>query len=104
MAKKHGLRLIVDLYDNFESFFATRLPGVTPLFRKALQSAHAVTCVGHPLKQYVREHMGYHGPVEIIENAVPENQFFPMDQAVCRRNLGLPESGTVYRCCCGRLC
>jgi glycosyltransferase involved in cell wall biosynthesis len=93
VAKKHGIRLVVDLYDNFESFYATRLPGVTPLFRKALQRAHAVTCVSLPLKRYVQENMGYRGPVKVIENAVPEGQFFPMDQAACRRELGFPESG-----------
>jgi teichuronic acid biosynthesis glycosyltransferase TuaC len=93
VAKKYGLRLVVDLYDNFESFYATRLPGVTPLFRKALQRAHAVTCVSLPLKQYVQENMAYRGPVKVIENAVPEGQFFPMDQATCRREMGLPESG-----------
>jgi glycosyltransferase involved in cell wall biosynthesis len=93
LAKKYSIPLIVDLYDNFESFYATRLPWVTPLFRKALQSAHAVTCVSLPLKRYVQENMEYRGPVQVIENAVPEDLFFPMDQAACRRAFGLPESG-----------
>lgn len=93
LAKKYGLRMIVDLYDNFESFHVTRIPGITPLFRKAIQNAHAVTCVSFPLKRYVQENMGYRGPVEVIENAVPDNRFFPMDQAACRSAFGLPESG-----------
>jgi glycosyltransferase involved in cell wall biosynthesis len=93
LAKKYSIKLIVDLYDNFESFFATRLPGITPLFRKAVQSAQAVTCVSFPLKKYVQETMGYRGPVKVIENAIPDNLFFPMEQVACRRTLGLPESG-----------
>jgi teichuronic acid biosynthesis glycosyltransferase TuaC len=93
LAKKYGVKLVVDLYDNFESFSMTYVPGVTSVFRKALRSAIGVTCVSKPLKQYIRQIMQYKGPVEVIQNAVPEGRFYPINQSLCRKKLGLPKEG-----------
>lgn len=93
IAKRLGASLVIDLYDNFESFSATRLPGMTSAFRHALQCADGITCVSHPLKKYVRETSSCKCPVEVIENAVPEDIFYPMDRASCRREMGFPQDG-----------
>jgi len=90
-AKRLNAHLVIDLKDNFESFPATRLPGVTAMFRRALRRADGITCVSKPLSHYVRETMSYKGPIEVIENAVPKGLFRPMDQAACRKELKLPE-------------
>lgn len=93
VAKRLGASLVIDLYDNFESFSATRIPGMTSAFRHALRRADGITCVSHPLKQYVRETSSCKCPVEVIGNAVPEGIFYPMDRSSCRRELGLPQDG-----------
>jgi glycosyltransferase involved in cell wall biosynthesis len=93
IAKKIGAPLVIDLYDNFESFSITRLPGVTSMFRRALRSADGITCVSHPLARYVKQTSACKCPVEVIENAVPEGIFSPMDRASARRELGLPQDG-----------
>jgi len=93
IAKRLGAILIIDLYDNFESFPLTRIPGVTSLFRQSLQNANGITCVSHPLAQYIRETSGSICPIEVIENAVPEGLFKPMDKVNARRELGLPRDG-----------
>jgi teichuronic acid biosynthesis glycosyltransferase TuaC len=93
VAKSVGASLIIDLYDNFESFTATRLLGVKFMFRKALRSARGITCVSKPLARYVFETSSFQGPVAIIENAVPEGRFYPMNQVACRREFGLPKDG-----------
>ncbi len=93
IAKRLGASLVIDLYDNFESFSATRIPGMTSAFRRALRCADGITCVSHPLAQYVRETSFCKCPVEVIENAVPEGIFYPMDRASCRRELRLPQDG-----------
>ncbi len=93
IAKRLGAYLVIDLYDNFESFGATRIPGMTSAFRRALRRADGITCVSHSLAQYVHETSSCKCPVEVIENAVPEGIFYPMDRSNCRRELGLPQNG-----------
>jgi len=93
IAKRLGASLVIDLYDNFESFPATRIPGITSAFRRALCCADGITCVSRPLARYVRETSGCQRPIEVIENAVPKGLFYPMDKVNCRRELGLPVNG-----------
>lgn len=93
IGKTIGVPVIIDLYDNFESYSLTRLPFVTMAFRNTLRKADGITCVSHPLAQYVRETSSCICPIEVIENAVPEGIFYPMDRAQCRRELGLPANG-----------
>lgn len=93
VARRLGTSLVIDLYDNFESFSATRIPGMTSAFRRALRCADGITCVSPPLAQYVRETSSCKCPVEVIENAVPEGIFYPLDRSSCRRELGLPQNG-----------
>ena len=95
IAKRLGASLVIDLYDNFESFPVTKLPGMTQVFRHALRCADGITCVSHPLARYVRETSNCTCPIEVIENAVPKGQFHPMDQESCRSDLGLPRDGIL---------
>ena len=95
VASRLGAPLVIDLYDNFESYWMTRLPGVTSMFRRALRRADGITCVSKPLSHYVRETMSYKGPIEVIENAVPKGLFQHMDKAVCRNQLGLPVDALI---------
>ena len=93
VSKRLGASLVIDLYDNFESFAATRIPGMTSAFRHALRCADGITCVSYPLARYVRETSSTKAPIKVIENAVPEGIFYPMDRTSCRRELALPQDG-----------
>lgn len=95
VARKLNVPLIVDLYDNFESFPLTRIPGITRLFRRALGRADGVTCVSQPLAGYLRDSSACSCPVNVIENAVPEGLFYQRDQLSCRRELNLPQNGIL---------
>jgi teichuronic acid biosynthesis glycosyltransferase TuaC len=95
IAKRFGTSLVIDLYDNFESYPATRIPGISSAFRRALRCADGITCISRPLAQYVREISSCTCPIEVIENAVPRGLFHPMDQLNCRRELGLPVDGLL---------
>lgn len=92
-AKRLKAHLVIDLYDNFESYPLIRIPGIKKLFDSALQNADGITCVSHPLARYVKQTISCKCPVEVIENAVPEGFFSPMDRATARRELGLPQDG-----------
>lgn len=93
VAKRIGAALVIDSYDNFESFPATRIPGMTSAFRRALRHADGITCVSHPLARYIRETSLCKVPIKVIENAVPKGIFYPMDLLFSRRELGLPQDG-----------
>lgn len=95
LAQKVGARCVFDLYDNFESFAATRIPGVLPLYRRAVRRADGVTCVSSPLHRLVTNKYGRGKPTRVLTNAVQLNIFQPRDQKECRRQLGLPEHAII---------
>ncbi len=90
IAEYAGIPLVVDLYDNFEAFGATRIPGVFPLFRQAIGAAAGVACVSEPLAAKVRGEYGYCGPLRVIGNAVETALFHKLDKGESRKRLGLP--------------
>jgi len=91
LAKKHGLRHLADLYDNYESFSAARIPGSVSLFRRALRRADGIVCVSQPLATYVRNKCRLGTTPQIINNAVDDKLFLPRSRIACRRKLNLPE-------------
>jgi len=91
LAKKIGLLHVVDLYDNYESFTAARVPGVVQLFRRALARADGIVCVSHPLKRLVIDTCRPVAKPLVVINAVDTAIFFPRDRAECRRHFSLPE-------------
>ena len=46
-----GAKCVIDLYDNFESYPATRVPGVLSLFKRALKAANGITCVSSQISR-----------------------------------------------------
>jgi len=95
LARNSSVKLVVDLYDNFESYPATRIPGVQPLFKRAVKAADGVTCVSNLLASYVRDHYGGRRPPFVLENAIRSDLFHPMERKACRRQLGLPEKAKI---------
>ena len=95
LANRLGISCIVDLYDNFESFKATRLPGVLSLFKQAIRSVHGVTCVSHSLANYISQNYGRERPSLVLENSVRTDFFLPRERAACRKQLGLPEEAII---------
>lgn len=84
---------VIDLYDNFESFPATRLPGVLSLFRRACRNASGLTLVGMALQAYVQREYGSGSPMLVLQNGTNPTLFQPHDRAASRRALGLQEHG-----------
>jgi teichuronic acid biosynthesis glycosyltransferase TuaC len=60
-----------------------------------VRAARAVSCVSRPISELVVQGYGYHGPIEVIENAVPAGIFYPRDRKASRRMLGLPEDAKL---------
>lgn len=95
LSRRLGVPYAVDLYDNFESFGMTRIPGLRPLYRRALESAHGVSCVSQPLTDYVAKRYRPNGPVITLESTIDTEQFHPLNRIKCRQNLDLPLSGKL---------
>lgn len=95
LAKKFGLVHVVDLYDNYESFAAARVPGVVQFFRRALARADGIICVSRPLKRLVLDVCRPAAEPLVVINAVDTANFSPRDRAECRRHFGLPERGKL---------
>ncbi|MEJ2760300.1 MAG: glycosyltransferase family 4 protein [Gammaproteobacteria bacterium] len=95
LADRFDLPWCADLYDNFESYGQMRMPGLKRAYRSAVGAADAVTVVSGPLRRYVAGTCNPSGRLEILENAVPEGMFLPMDKHLARRELGLPETGRL---------
>jgi teichuronic acid biosynthesis glycosyltransferase TuaC len=95
LAKRMRTRCVVDLYDNFEAFRASQLPGVLPLFRRAVKEADGVTCFSRRLADHIVTTYPREKPTKVIENGVRTAIFRPLDRQDCRRRLRLPEHATI---------
>lgn len=91
---RHGVPCVVDLYDNFESYVGTAIPGVRPWFRASVRRAAGVTCVSRPLERYVHAAYGVQRPTMVLENGV-SGDFRPLDRLACRARFGLPEAAKI---------
>ncbi|NJM13195.1 MAG: glycosyltransferase family 4 protein [Synechococcaceae cyanobacterium SM1_2_3] len=90
LAQRLGLPFAADIYDHFESFGLARLPGVIPLYRRALRNAAVVSCVSQPLANLVCAEYGARGEVLALPSTIDRSIFFPRHQRQCRQRLGLP--------------
>ena len=85
-----GCKVVIDFYDNFESFGASQIPGVTRALRHASRHADALTVVSAPLQGLIRDDYQSAVPVLVLENATTKNGFYPKDKHQCRTTFSLP--------------
>jgi teichuronic acid biosynthesis glycosyltransferase TuaC len=99
MAARLGAKLsipyAVDLYDNFEAYRATQIPGLRYWYRSAVSKAAAVSVISDTLLAKVEAEYRPAGIVQTVTNAVAPEFFHPGDKSTARRNLGLPGSGIL---------
>lgn len=95
LARRLDLPLAVDLYDHFESFGLSRLPGLIPLYRRVLRRTAVVTCVSEPLADLVRTRYGARGQVLALPSTIDRTIFHPRDRAACRERFGLPRNAKL---------
>ena len=95
LARRAGVKYVADLYDNFEAFTASRVPGILPLFRRAVFKADGVTAFSDRLANYVAKNYARTKPTIVVQNGVREDLFRPRDKKACRRSFGLPEDTKI---------
>lgn len=89
-ARRLKVPFAADLYDHFETFGLARLPGLIPLYRKALQKAVVVTCVSEPLEDLVKNQYRPAGTVLTLPSTIDHEVFYPSDHMHSRNLLDLP--------------
>ena len=94
IARKQRIPLVFDLYDNFEAFLFAKLPLLKQLYRYAVRKSDSLTCISRPLARLVNSY-GRNGEVIVLENAVRDDLFRPMDKAAARRNFNLPQDSQI---------
>jgi teichuronic acid biosynthesis glycosyltransferase TuaC len=95
LAKRYRTCCVIDLYDNFEAFAASRVPALLPLFRRAVRQADGVTFFSRRLAERVTHSYPLERASMVIENGVKPDAFVPQDQTDSRRALGLPQNATI---------
>lgn len=95
ISRRLDIPCVFDLYDNYESFAAIRIPGVKYLYRMALKNVALVTCVSEPLREYVRNNYRPDLPVLTLVNGTNPEVFGTLDRDECRMQLNLPINGTL---------
>lgn len=95
LAHSCRIKCVVDLYDNFEAFKATRFTGILPFFKRAVRNADGITCFSRRLMERIQEHYQPKAPLAVIESGVRTAVFRPREKAGCRKSLGLPENAQI---------
>lgn len=81
---------VIDLYDNYESFTLSKMPGIRMLCRSSVASVSGISCVSDNLNQHVRSDYKPRGQLLTLRNGIPDGLFRPLPRIHCRICLGLP--------------
>ncbi|OOZ41822.1 hypothetical protein BOW53_02135 [Solemya pervernicosa gill symbiont] len=93
LASKYRIPIVIDLYDNYESFGLSKIPGVRTLFRYVCRRANGLTVVSRMLRDYIlSESTIEDSHVRVMGNAVRKDLFKQMPKADARHYLGLPSN------------
>tara|TARA_R110002020_G_scaffold112746_45_gene259502 strand:+ start:5786 stop:6919 length:1134 start_codon:yes stop_codon:yes gene_type:complete len=95
VAARIGVPLVVDLYDNYESFGLSKLPGARALIRNACRRAVGVATVSRRLANLVVINYGCQNEVRVVGNGVDTRIFHVRDKEQCRNKLSLPATGLL---------
>jgi glycosyltransferase involved in cell wall biosynthesis len=95
LSQEYQTKCVIDLYDNFEAFGATKLAPILTLFKRAVKKADGVTCFSRRLAERIVQIYPRAKPTVVIESGVNTESFSPRDRTLCRQRLGLPEDATI---------
>jgi glycosyltransferase involved in cell wall biosynthesis len=90
LKKINGFPVVFDIYDNFDFFFAARLPLGRQLYHWALRQSDAVTCLSNAFAKHLKNRLAPRQNVYPIEFAVRSDLFHPLPQIFARKKMGLP--------------
>ena len=95
LARSAGAKSVSDLYDNFEAYAGAAVPGLLAAFRAALRRTDLVLAISPPLARKVKDQYRRRGRIEVLENGVRGDLFYPRSKLAARRRFGLPEEALL---------
>lgn len=95
LSKRCEIPLVLDFYDNYESFAASRIPGAVAGLRVASRRAAGVTVVSSTLAEWIGPMYRLSQSPYVIGNAVDTRVFYPRERSMARRQLGLPGDARI---------
>lgn len=95
LSKRHSIPFVADLYDNFAYYRASWIPGVLPLFYRALRHADAITVVSNSLMKLLERKGFATDRLYLVENAVAGKFCSNYDRQSSRDQFGF-EAGRIY--------
>ena len=95
VSMRFGLPLVIDLYDDYEAFGLTRLPGLTAAYRRACARASALTVVTHTLGDIVTSRLGGRVHAHVIGNGIAHRCFEARPKLEARARFGLPRDDVL---------
>jgi len=90
LAHEFQSKLVIDLYDNFEAFTASKVPGVRARFRDAVRQADGVSFFSQRMADHIIQTYPLVQHHAVILSGVRKDLFNVMDRRACRQELGLP--------------
>lgn len=95
LSRRLAVPLVVDFYDNYESFGLSRLPGARLALREAARAAAGLTFVSDPLREHLVDRYGIRAPAITLENSIDESFLSVATREGARQELGLPAAGRL---------
>ncbi len=92
-AKKHKVKFIYDLHDNYETYDTYKIPFFKFIDNYAMKNANIITAVSYSLKNKIKNLQNRN--VFVVQNGADTRLFKPMNQLSCRKLLGLPKSAKI---------
>ena len=92
LARLRGTRVLIDAYDNYETYHPM-VPPLRRLWRRALHRADAVTAAGPQLASFMTQ-TAARARTDVVPMAA-DDCFRPRDRAACRHAVGLPAEGRL---------
>lgn len=90
-----GGRIVFDIYDHFETFASTRLPGMMALYRLACRDTDGVTSFSDVMTRHITQQYRRSGPTLTLVNGTDRRLFRPLEKTGCRTRMELPEDGRL---------
>ena len=72
LALSHSIPFVTDVYDNFSSYKASKIPGIKTMFYRSLGNADTVTVVSNKLKQLIGQKIKTSKNIHILNNAISD--------------------------------
>lgn len=95
VAAKTNSTFVADLYDDYETFGLSKIPGVKRVYRKALRKASVISCVSEHLAEHIRREYKTNAIVFSLPSTINREIFFPRNKTEARKKFGIDPNAII---------